>query len=344
MAAKTRLSYLIDFGDSPIFKAIAYPSIFVAQKALPNGNEFNALSWQSDVPMEKFDDVLATRTFRMYQSDLRTDGWRIENTTVLNLLEKIRTKSKTLNEYIGGRFYRGIVTGLNEAFVIDGKTRNKIISESPASEEHIKPFLRGRDVKRWNITYPDLFLCYIGWDFPIKKYPAILRHLKQYEKSLSERPEVKKGVFPWYALSRYASDYWQEFSQPKIVYPNICKQNEFAWDELGFFINQKAYIIPGASKYLLGVLNSSVTMWLFMKLLPKLQGDFFEPSAIFMEKLPIPVMTDVSQIEKLVERILAAKRTNPQKDVSALEQEINQLVYTLYRLTKEEIAIVEGRE
>jgi len=85
-------------------------------------------------------------------------------------------------------------------------------------------------------------------------------------------------------------------------------------------------------------------MWLFTKLLAKLQGDFFEPSAIFMEKFPIPVTTDVSQIEKLVERILTAKRGNPQKDVSALEQEIDELVYKLYGLTKEEIAIVEGQK
>ena len=95
---------------------------------------------------------------------------------------------------------------------------------------------------------------------------------------------------------------------------------------------------------MLGVLNSSVAMWLFTKLLAKLQGDFFEPSAIFMEKFPIPVTTDVSQIEKLVERILTAKRGNPQKDVSALEQEIDELVYKLYGLTKEEIAIVEGQK
>ena len=242
LGSKTRLSYLIDFGDAPIFGAIAYPSILVTQKTSPIENKFNALAWKLDEPLEKFSEVILTQTFTMLQTDLTSDGWRIENIASLNLLEKIRAKSKTLNEYVGGRFYRGIVTGLNEAFVIYGETRNRIISESPASEEHIKPFLRGRDVKRWNISYPDLFLLYIGWDFPIKKHPSILRHLKQYEKKLNERPEVKKGVFPWYALSRYASDYWQEFSQPKIIYPNICKQNEFAWDELGYFTNQKAYM------------------------------------------------------------------------------------------------------
>ena len=46
---------------------------------------------------------------------------------------------------------------------------------------------------------------------------------------------------------------------------------------------------------------------------------------------------------KLVNRIMASKRANPQADTSALEQEIDRLVYELYGLTEEEIAVVEGK-
>ncbi len=345
---KTRIIQVIDFGDAPVFDAIAYPSILVTQKVSVHKNQFSALVWKLNEPLDKFQEEIKTQAFIMSQSDLTPDGWRFEFNSVLKLLEKMKSKSKGLDEYVSGKFYRGIVTGLNEAFVIDSKTYNQIVKKDPKSKEILKPFIRGRDVKRWDITYPGLYLCYIGWETPIKNYPAVYEHIKQFEKQLKSRPEVKEGRVPWYALSRYASDYWQEFSEPKIVYPNICKRNEFAWDEEGVFTNQKAYIIPGASKYLLGVLNSSSVMWLFTKLLAKLQNDFFEPSALFMNTLPIPLAEKSmeSKVEMNVNRILAAKRANPaggQADTSKLENEIDQLVYQLYGLTQEEIEIVEGK-
>ena len=137
--------------------------------------------------------------------------------------------------------------------------------------------------------------------------------------------------------------YWKEFEQPKIAYPNICKRNEFGWDEEKILTNQKAFIIAGASKFLLGVLNSSVVMWLFAKLIARLQGDFYEPSAIFLEKFPIPAASAEHQkvVERLVERILAAKAQDARADVSAVEREIDALVYALYDLTPAEIKLVE---
>ena len=64
---------------------------------------------------------------------------------------------------------------------------------------------------------------------------------------------------------------------------------------------------------------------------------------MYVSQLPIPATTDRTPIETLVERILTLKRDDPHVDVSALEAEIDQLVYQLYGLTEEEIAIVEGR-
>ena len=137
--------------------------------------------------------------------------------------------------------------------------------------------------------------------------------------------------------------YWQEFGQPKIAYPNICKRNEFAWDDNGYLTNQKAFIIPGASKYLLGILNSSVVTWLFDKLLAKLQGGFYEPNAIFIKDFPIPVTDKPQPLEAVVNKILAAKAKDPDSDVSRLERQIDRLVYELYGLTEEEIKVIEGK-
>lgn len=64
---------------------------------------------------------------------------------------------------------------------------------------------------------------------------------------------------------------------------------------------------------------------------------------MYVSPIPIPPQPNDEQISALVERILAAKRADPQADTSELEREIDRLVYALYGLTEEEIAVVEGR-
>lgn len=172
-----------------------------------------------------------------------------------------------------------------------------------------------------------------------KTYPAIHARFQQFRDALIQRDD--QGKFFWELRS---CAYWQGFEKPKIAYPNICKRNEFTWDDSGFCTNQKAFIITGATKYLLGVLNSSVVMWLFTQLLAKLQNDFYEPSAVFMEKFPIPLTATEKQASliTLVDRILAARQHDARADTSEMEQEIDRYVYALYGLTPEEIQIVEA--
>jgi hypothetical protein len=259
----------------------------------------------------------------------------------------LRKTGKPLGEYINGRFYRGILTGLNEAFVVNRETHDRLIEEHKSSEEVLKPFLRGRDVKRWRVEYQDLWLIFTRRGINIKKYPAIEKYLLQYKKHLMPGAVNgrKPGSYKWYEIQDNIA-YWQEFEKPKIIYPNICKRNEFSWDENAYYANQKAFIIPNASKELLGTLNSNITFWLFDKMLAKLQNDFYEPSAIYIRDFPI--ITDKS-IEPVVDKILSltqspdyAQNQSAQAKVKEYENQIDQMVYDLYGLTEEEIKIVEN--
>ena len=304
---------------------------------------------------DRIAQIVPERGQQIRQSELKPDGWRLESPAVLRLLEKLRRVGKPLGEYVNGRFYRGILTGLNEAFVVDRATRDRLIREHKSSDEILKPFLRGRDVKRWRVEPQDLWLIFTRRGIDIKKYPSIYEHLKQFKKQLLAKPESwdikrdgewpgrKPGSYEWFEIQDNIA-YWQEFDQPKIVYPNICKRNEFAWDSENFLTNQKAFIIPNASKYLLAVLNSEVVRFLFEKLLTRLQNGFYEPSSIYIKNFPIPAVSSEKQkpVERLVERILSAKQRDADADVSALEREIDELVYALYGLTPEEIKLVEG--
>jgi hypothetical protein len=345
LAKHTRIHELIDFGDAPVFEAIAYPTIVrlerLAQHEAHPTATFRALTWKPGPPFADFVSVVRRDSFEIPQQSLDKSGWRLEGVAKRNLLDKLRAAGMPLGEYCKGRFYYGIKTGLNDAFVVDRATCDRLIAEHPSSAEILKPFLRGRDVKRWRVEPKDLWLIFTRRGIDIKKFPAIQNYLMQFKDRLM--PGVpggrKPGSYQWYEIQDNIA-YWQEFEQPKIAYPNICKRNEFSWDQDNYYINQKAFIIPRASKYLLAVLNSSTVMFLFKMLLAKLQNNFYEPSAIFLKLFPIPLATpaEQSELETLVRRILE----NPNAtNVADLEAEINERVYRLYGLTRDEIALIE---
>ena len=217
---KTRVRQIIDFGDAPVFTAIAYPSILVTQNQKPSlSDTMRVLSWNQTDDINNFREIVETQSFAMPQNSLKPDSWRIEQDNVLQLLEKIKAAGTPLGEYVGGRFYYGIKTGFNEAFVVDKATRDDLIKQHASSAEVLKPFLRGRDVKRWKIENPELWLIFTRRGIDIKKYPAIKKHLEQFRTQLEPGKEGgrKAGSYEWYEIQDNIA-YWRDFSTPKILY------------------------------------------------------------------------------------------------------------------------------
>ena len=193
-----------------------------------------------------------------------------------------------------------------------------------------------------------------AWGWLRKNYPAIASHLQQYADKAEQRYD--KGEY-WWELR--ACDYYNEFEKTKIVYPNICKRPEFTLELTNSFTNQKCFIIPLEDKYLLGILNSSLCYFLFRKILPKLRGDFYEPSYVYFKDFPIrPINfsdpTDKARHDKLVslvERMLELHKRSPRtpqeqemvkREIESTDGRIDRLVYELYGLSEDEIRIVEA--
>jgi hypothetical protein len=337
----TQLKTVIDFGDLPIFEATTYPCVLVISNHRPDDDQSTAqaLNVQDIETIEHLPDAVAREGWLQPQRSLRREGWALEKPEVLDLLEKLRNKGTPLGEYVEKKFYRGIITGLNEAFVIDDATRNQLIAKDPRSAEIIKPWLRGRDVKRWQVDWAGQYLLWTYKGIAIEKYPVVLEYLSQFREKLAKRWEPSRGQCEWYELR--PCDYYAEFEKPKIVYPNICKRPEFAFDETNLYTNQKCFIIPTTDKYLLGALNCSVTFFLYCQILPKLRGDFYEPGHVFLKDFPIalPTASQRAAIEALVRKLLDAKGQGPQ--VAEWEHELNAVVYEVYGLTDEESNLVE---
>jgi hypothetical protein len=149
---------LIDFAEAKVFTAITEPCILVATKATTAPQPITALKWNEAERPENIAAVIQHSSQPIEQSQLENGGWRLESPAVINLLNKLRQRSKPLREYIQGRFYYGIKTGLNEAFVVSRATRDRLIAEHKSSAQLLQPFVMGRDVKRWCVQFADRYL------------------------------------------------------------------------------------------------------------------------------------------------------------------------------------------
>lgn len=340
-----KIETLIDFGDADVFDAIAYPTIIVAARREHSGpkpeDRFRALNWQDlgeRAPVEDFPTLVETAGFNMPQSALEKDGWQIEPTVKRDLLARIRAAGVPLGDYVERRFYYGIKTGYNEAFVIDGIKRAELIAADPKSAEIIKPFLRGRDVKRWRVEPQDLWLIKIEssankrhpWtDLPaaaaeakfVKTWPAIHHWFAAHRDALVKRYD--KGRYFW---ELRACDYWEAFEETKIIIPAIAARPEAAPDPNGFYCNNKATVFLTKNVgFVLAVVNSPVAFWFAQQTFSAKQGGFFDFEPRYSGTFIVPKVA-ARHLELIDSLGLAASAANN----VALEQLLNGLVYELY--------------
>ena len=357
LTTQARPLMVLDFGDLPVFdEATTYPSIVMAEKLPVTGAtigrskktpparqdaQFLAATFTDPEQLTRFADALPAIGFYMPVSALKLEEWNLEQPDVLGLMAKLRKAGKPLGEFVEGKFYYGIKTGLNEAFVIDEEIRQRLITEDPKSEEIIKPWLRGRDIRKWKAQPSGVYIIYVPWHFNIEKYPAVLRHLSQFKDKLERRNEAITGRHEWYTLQRYASDYIEEFDKKKIVYQVFQVKPLFLIDYDGVLTNNAAYIIPDADEYLLAYLNSKLGWYMIHKYCSPIQNGYQLMASYFAKSLIYPATK--AQKAPIIERVQKILADPDSPAVPLLEAEIDRLVYELYGLTEEEIAVVEGR-
>ena len=354
LATKTKMRELVDFGDLPVFDASAYPCIVITQNQSPDdGQLVRTLNVNSVEELTRFPNLPVQMTD---QKSFGKNTWRIESTESQGFLAKVRQSGKPLREHVGAKVVRGITTGLNEAFVVDRTTHDRLIKEHKSSAKLLKSYVRGRDVKRWGIEDSDLYIIAFpcGFHNELESYPAILRHIQKFESQLKQRGQCTssrngkgQGQHHWLELDNNPKDsYLQSFDKPKIVSTKISIRPTFAFDSEGHYLANTTYFFPAtaAPLFLLGLLNSNLFQAYAKQTFVEKQNGWYEVQPNGLESFPIPAAPPVQQkaVEVLVESILAAKSKDATADVSKLEEEIDKLVYALYRLTPEEIKIVEA--
>ena len=365
---KQRIEEITDFGDLPVFESVTtYPCILRIRKGLP-ANQFSVAQVKTLV-FNNLMDYVKENSFTVNKTSLGDKGWSLVNEQSQALLDKLRKVGMPLGEYVKGKIYRGVLTGLNEAFVIDEETKKRLIKEDPNSVKLIKPFLLGRDIKRYDPPKSERYLIFMRRGIDVKKYPAIETYLSSFKKQLSPRPKEwkggdwpgrKPGSYKWYEIQD-AIDYCEEFERPKIIYAEIATKGQFTLDTENFYSETTSYIIPVNSKYLLAVLNSSLITFIFSKISSEIRGGFFRWKRLYMETLPIRTIDFNNPSEKaihdklvsLVDRMLdlhkkkialppSAEREKIEREITITDEKIDNIVYGLYGITEEERKVIEG--
>ncbi|MEA3327370.1 MAG: TaqI-like C-terminal specificity domain-containing protein [Chloroflexota bacterium] len=356
---------ITDFGDLPVFeKATTYPCILRVSNKTPLMKPF--VTNVDNLGFVSLEEYVEEYGDNVNQNKFEDDGWSLADSKTQSIFDKLQQNAIPLEKYVNGKIFRGIITGLNKAFVIDEETKKQLIEEDPRSQELIKPFAIGREIKRYQPIKNQHFLIFIpkgwtnsktsknAWDWFASEYPAMAKHLLLFEKKAKKRWD--KGDY-WWELR--ACDYYDEFDKPKITWGNLATTPKFCIDYDGYYINAPSVIISTEDLYLLGILNSNLCYYYISKIAAGRRGGFFEYKPVYVSKVPIHVIdrnnsnetAKHDQMVSLVTLMLELHKRTPQtpyeqerleREIDVTDAQIDHLVYDLYGLTEAEIKIVEG--
>lgn len=357
---------IVDFNGVKIFEDATVDSaitIFQKQKA-DNNSTFKVV------------DVDLINNYLMKQSDLTKTSFSFSNPKELAIKQKIEQIGTPLKDW-DINIYRGITTGCNEAFIIDEATKNELIKKDPKSAEIIKPLLRGRDIKKYEYDFANLYLIstFPALKINIDNYSAIKEHLQSFGKKLEQTGEKgsrKKTKNKWFEIQDTTA-YYEEFKKQKVSWQRVTGEPMFILvDENIYISDSMAFLISDKINYLLASLNSKLIYFYINKITHQYGNTGYLLSNQFVEQIPIPEIDEESQkpFIKLVDEILEAKQkikdykplldeaiknNNFDREIALKkelenlesicitnEKTIDQMVYKLYDLTPEEIKIVEN--
>ena len=278
-----------------------------------------------------------------------SENWVILNPIELSIKEKIEQYGTKLQDW-DLSINRGILTGYNDAFIIDEATKNSLIAADPKSAELIRPILRGKDIKRYTYSFANLYLIctFPSKHYDIDKYPAIRDYLLSFDKRrLAQTGEKdidgikgfnarKKTGNKWFETQDQIN-YSDDFFEQNIAWQRITHENTFCLTKENTVILDSMAFINGAKEktyYLLAILNSSLVKFWMKKNVPEYGSSGYRFSNQFVTQIPVPLSVgekDLAKINGYVKEYFEGKDTS---------NSINEFVFEIFKLTEEEIKYI----
>jgi hypothetical protein len=239
-AVRTAPRILIDFNSHQVFESATVDTNIIVIKKLSPGMEKSALQTvrtEKDFSAET-DIVDYVRKKSVPIETISSESWIITSSSEYSVRKRIEEVGIPLKKWDISIKY-GIKTGRDEAFIITGRKKDELIARDPKSAEIIKPILRGRDIKRYETNFSDMWL--IAAEFGSHKYlevnyPIIYAHLLQYKACLEQRGQCRytssgrlnpnnsyPGQHHWLELDNNPKkDFIEEFEKEKIAWGNLA--------------------------------------------------------------------------------------------------------------------------
>ena len=355
---------MVYFGDSQVFeRAINYTSLLFFSKIVKPDYLYFCSADKYNGALE-LSDFVNTSSVGIDKITLASEAWNLASDKINRLLSKVLSVSKRKLEDLADVEY-GLVTGLDSVFIFPNN-QNTFLLDDP----WVYPLIKPSNTNRYHLSEPTHCVIYpyervnaettIVPEIELKELaPSVYKYLLQNKSSLLSRKDSRKqrqdATVEWYSLMRHSS--FQKVSREKILTQALCIKNEFCLDTRGFFFTGGSIysvcsnVSEITNKTLLGILNSNVAEFFYQLVCPIRQNGYRFYAGTFLKALPIPsdLGTISRSIEKLVDEIIAIAGdedylTNPAKQAAMKEydRQIDQMVYKLYGLTPEEIAVVEG--
>lgn len=367
LSQNSYVEQIVDFRAFQIFEtATTYTCLLFLKKSMnPTLNLVIPASLE-----ECISELRRVPSRRVSSSTLTASAWTLSDDLSSKLLQKLKDSKSVALLDLPADMSRGSSTGGDDIFILKTKNASRYETNDGLTVDIESDILRvplyATDYGRYEfapaakerIIFPylvkeDTYIL-LGEDVFKRKYPKAYAYLLSRKAELKKRKDYKT----WYAFSAPRNLHLHDIAQiviPLLADKGLCSllptnQSEYCLMASGGFsisILDKSL----SPTYAIGVLNSKVIFWYLQQISNVFRGGWITCTKQYVGQLPIrQINFDIDtekklydRIVKLVERVLAAKRANPQADTSKLEGEIDQLVYQLYGLTEEEIKIVEGK-
>ena len=234
--------------------------------------------------------------------------------------------STPLGKVLTEPIYSGIKTGLNEAFVVGQKTRDRLIINSPETEGLLKAFVRGEDLHPWYQVHDGLWIIAIPFDWTQSRFGDVLDEADAWSKFRSHFPDLAEHLLIHERLARQRQDqgrYWWElrpcnyypaFEEPRIHSTKVSLFPRFSLLEETSYAGNTSYVLPlsdvATGFYLLGLLNSHVCEFFSRSVFAAKANGYYEVQPEPLARFPIPNAPDADReaVGALAQQITAEAR------------------------------------
>lgn len=349
--SKCNPEILLNFEDTQIFpSATVEVNILIAKRESWN-KKLEAVAVKGDYKVgTSINDYLNKNGILL--NDLTKESWVILSKSDYEIKNKIAKTGTQLKDW-NLQFFRGFLTGFNDAFFINEDKKNELIKKESKSSEYIKPLLRGREIKKYGYNFNEKYVIFTRREFPIDEYKAIREHLIEYKDKLEPKPNDwdekkngewqgrKPGSYLWYDFQDNIA-YHPIFEKEKLIWLAISDKPAFALDRNNIYVTAPAYIMSSlCNKFLMTVLNSKTMEWYLDKVSSSTGVGTNQWSKIFVEQLPIPELEEDARkpYETLAEYLIylndpkqapVLEKVNNEAVSQVFEDLVNMMVYELY--------------